>query len=145
MLNIQTMIVLYDSDCEFCIRCKNWLASQQQRIALQFVPIKSEKAAALLYKLKDSVINELIVITDRNEVYYKEKALLMCLYALSQFYEWAFRFSEPLYYPLIRNAYVMLAANRTWISGFFENYSEERQLDELQKYQAPVACRLPRD
>jgi len=145
MRNIQTMTVLYDSDCEFCIRCKNWLAAQQQRITLQFVPIKSEQAAELLYKLKDNFINELIVITDRNEVYYREKALLMCLYALSHYYEWAFHFSKPLFYPLIRNAYVMLSANRNWISAFLGTFSEERQLDELQKYKAPVTCQLPRD
>ena len=145
MPNIQSMTVLYDSDCDFCIRCKCWLASQHQRIGMQFIPIKSEKAAGLLYKLKGDNLNELIVITDKDEVYYKEKALLMCLYALSEYYEWAFNFSQPLFYPLIRNAYVMLSANRNWLSSIFANHSEEQQLKELQQYKAPVVCQLPKD
>ena len=142
MQHIQSMMVLYDSDCEFCVRCKNWLEAQQQRIRLQFIPIKSEQAASYLYKLKDNYLNELIVITDRDEVFYKEKALLMCFYALSLYYEWAFQFSKPLFYPLIRNAYVMVSANRNWLSSYFSSYSEERQLDVLQKYDTSRVCKL---
>ena len=141
MQHIQTMTVLYDSDCEFCVRCKNWLAAQQQRINLLFVPIKSAEASGYLFKLRDHYLNELIVITDRNDVYYREKALLMCLYALSRYYEWAFNFSRPLFYPLIRNAYMMLSANRNWLSNYFSTYSEERQLDELQKYNVSKVCK----
>jgi len=143
MSTIRQLSVLYDNNCTFCARCMIWLQDQQQRIHLEFIPLHSGIAKQRYPSLlKDSTSEELIVITDTGDVYRKDKAFIMCLYALEQYVEWSFHFSKPIYRPLIRNAYEYLSHFRFSLSKLFSTYEKNDIIRKLKFAKPEGICNL---
>jgi len=132
MNNITLLTVLYDGHCDFCSRCMIWLQEQQQRIPLEFIPIHSASTKQRYPSLfnKDDA-DELIVISNQGEVYRKDKAFIMCLFALEEYVEWAFHFSKPAYRPFIRHGYQYLSHFRFSLSKLFSSYEKEDIIKRL--------------
>ncbi len=111
MLTIANITVLYDAECDFCCRSRRWILSQRHRINIDFIAINSKLSHSRFPDLPDK-LDELVVISDKGSVYYKEKAFVMCLYALSEYYEWSFKLANPTFLPLVHNAYRLLSRYR---------------------------------
>src|SRR5262249_50948755 len=86
--------------------------------------------------------DDLVAISDQGEVYLNNRAWIMCLYALVDYREWAWRLAHPLLLPLARPAFEGVSRNRHTISRLFEASSPDKIADELR--QVPMApCSLP--
>ena len=116
MIDIQAITVLYDSECAFCRRCRKWILSQHKRMPIEFMSIHSPDLDQKYPALSKNKLDQLVVITDRGDVYYKDKAFVICLYALSEYYEWSFKLSEPMFLPMVRKVYQIVSRYRNVFS-----------------------------
>lgn len=133
MNDITCLTVLYDGDCGFCARCMIWLQEQQQRIPLEFIALRSDVVSSRYPALvKQGDTDELIVISNCGEVYRKDKAFIMCLFALEDYVEWAFHFSKPAYRPFVRHGYQYLSHFRFSLSALFSQYEKKDIIRRLQ-------------
>jgi len=69
--------------------------------------------------------DELVVVSDRGEVYRGDKAFIMCLWALRRHRTRAVRLSRPAWRPLARSVFVAISANRGWISWLLGPATDE--------------------
>lgn len=114
---MNTLYVLYDERCAICKRLKEWLLAQRSWIGLSMIPAGSARAKAMFPGLDEvAAASDLVVISDAGEVYLNNRAWLMCLYALTDYRDWAQRLASPLLLPLARQAFEMLSKNRQAIS-----------------------------
>ncbi|VAW79935.1 hypothetical protein MNBD_GAMMA12-2688 [hydrothermal vent metagenome] len=141
MLAIKKITVLYDAECTFCCRSKSWILSQFHRIAIEFIPINSKQSQSRFPDLPDN-LDELVVITDKGNVYYKEKAFVMCLYALSEYYEWSFKLARPAFLPLVRNAYHMLSRYRNVFSPNKISTNDDTLKETLAEFESNDKCSI---
>jgi predicted DCC family thiol-disulfide oxidoreductase YuxK len=115
MLN--NLFVLYDSSCELCRRCRNWLQFQKQIVALTFIEAASADAKEIFPLLDHArTLSELTVISDLGGVYTGAKAWLMCLWALTEYRGWARTLATPELLPTARKFLTMMSENRKAIS-----------------------------
>lgn len=86
---------------------------QPKLIELDFIAAASAEALAR-YPFLDHprTLNELTVISDSGDFYHGAKAWLLCLWALREYREWAFRFSTPALMPLARRFVVRVSSLR---------------------------------
>ncbi len=135
----QSFTVLYDAHCAFCQRCRNWLEHQAQRIALDFIPYDSPLVATRFPQLDANRHVELTVISNRGDVYYADKAFIMCLYALHEYHLWSEKLSSPIFRPLVRNAYEYLSRHRFRLSKLFK-LENQHVLAQLQQHAPTEYC-----
>jgi len=140
MLEIGEITVLYDSECAFCCRSRSWILAQVHRINIYFIPINSEQVKSKFPELSANHLNELVVIADNGKVYYKEKAFVMCLYSLSEYYEWSFKLAEPVFLPLVRNAYLLLSNYRNIFSPTKVSKDDKYLQEMLESYEQGERC-----
>jgi len=137
------LYLLYDERCELCCRLKQWLARQETWLELRLLPCGSAESLRMfpgLEKLTSS--DDLVAISDQGEVYLNNRAWIMCLYALVDYREWAWRLAHPLLLPLARQAFEAISRNRHTISRWLKRSSPDKIADELR--QIPMAsCSLP--
>lgn len=127
--------VIYDATCGMCRRLKNWIAREPAFVELEFIPLQD----AALETQFPGILNlhperEIVVISDKGEVYQGGKAWVMCLWALKDYREWAQRLANPLLLPLAKKTCTMVSRNRYAISRwFFEAPPEEvsQRLDRM--------------
>jgi len=146
MKPITLLTVLYDGNCSFCGRCMVWLQDQEQRIPLEFVPLHSplarQRYPSLTEKGND---DELIVINNLGQIYRKDKAFIMCLFALEQYQEWAFHFSKPVYRPFIRHGYQYLSHFRFSLSKLFSSNETTDIIRRLQHHTPEDTCQIQKN
>jgi predicted DCC family thiol-disulfide oxidoreductase YuxK len=124
---MKTLYVLYDERCVLCKQLKEWLLVQRSWIGLSMIPAGSVRAKTMFPALESIAgSNDLVVISDAGEVYLNNHAWIMCLYALTEYRDWALRLASPLLLPLARQAFETLSKNRQTISQWMG--SGERQL-----------------
>lgn len=112
------LTVLYDPRCGLCCRVKDWAAGQPQYVDLVFVPANSEDAWYRYPQLNHArTLTEPTVITEGGAVYFGAKAWLMCLWALGNYREWAFRLSSPELLPTVGQVISMISQNRHRLEG----------------------------
>lgn len=109
------LTVVYDGSCEFCRRCRTWLASQPTWIPLSFVAADDPAAAGALRGLP--VGEELVVISDAGEVWVGARAFIMCLWATRAHRHWSYRLTGPALEPLARRFFAAVSSNRGTISA----------------------------
>jgi predicted DCC family thiol-disulfide oxidoreductase YuxK len=130
--------VVYDARCGICSEVRNWLDSQSAIIPLRFVAAGSAEARARFPALPTE---ELAVISDENEVWFDERAWIMCLWALQDYRRWAYRFSQPALAPLARKFATLVARNRHSISRLLRLSSDSELTIKLNEYGDP-ACQV---
>lgn len=120
---MQNMFVLYDPRCELCFRCKLWLQSQKQRIALTFIEAASEDAKRIFPNLEHArTLDELTVIADNGAVYRDIKAWLIVLWCLADYRGWAHSLSSPDRMPMAKKFITLISDNRKAISNAIPNH-----------------------
>jgi predicted DCC family thiol-disulfide oxidoreductase YuxK len=96
---MKCLYVLFDADCEICVRCRNWLAQHR------FPGIDALKPG-----------EQLLVISDEGAVYRGAHAWIMCLWALENHREHAQRLTHPALLPLAKAVCEFLSRNRFFLS-----------------------------
>ena len=118
------LYILYDSQCEFCRRCRIWLGRQLAYVPLIFIPLQSPEAECRFPGLKRlDPDKEIVVISDAGEVWQGGAAWGTCLWALREYREWSQRLCEVVSasrYQLSR-----------WLTPSRTNDELRRKLDSL--------------
>jgi predicted DCC family thiol-disulfide oxidoreductase YuxK len=127
---MRRLFVLYDSERGLCTQLAGWLAAQPALIPLSPIPAQSPEAARLL---PNAPIRELTAVGDRGEVWFGDRAWIMCLYALRDYRAWALKLAHPLLLPFARQAYAALSKHRFTISRFMD---EQELVDRLRSVPA---------
>ncbi|MFZ5890744.1 MAG: thiol-disulfide oxidoreductase DCC family protein [Myxococcota bacterium] len=105
------LTILYDPTCNLCERCCHWMLSQPSYVPLRFVPCTGNEAKEKYGDLP-WLGSELIVVSDRGEVWAGPAAFLTCLWALVEWRPWAFRLAGPAFAPLAERFFLMLSNRR---------------------------------
>ena len=93
---MQSLTVLYDGTCRFCVKARNWLERQPQIVPLEFIPAGSPGAMRRFPGLDvGETMERLTVVSDEGGVYRGERAWVICLWALSDYREWSLKLSGP--------------------------------------------------
>jgi predicted DCC family thiol-disulfide oxidoreductase YuxK len=111
------LYVLFDADCELCVRCRNWLMKQPAFVPLVFIAFQSDEAQRRfpgIYAFNPG--EQLLVISDQGAVYRGARAWIMCLWALEHYREHAQRLAHPVLLPLAKAVCELLSRNRFFLS-----------------------------
>ncbi len=130
--------VLYDADCQFCLRCRSWLEIQPAYFEFRFIPARSSEAHRQLPGIeKYESSNELIVVSEDGAVYQGPAAFIMCLYALVDFREWSLRLSRPLLLPFARQMFELVSNHRIAVSRWLRRSNDVEIAHSLERSPPP--------
>jgi len=121
---VRRLTVLYDPSCEFCRRCRRWLASQATLVELEFLG-RANPAAEERFGRIEAAPDELVVVSDEGAVYRGPKAFIVCLYALRDYRSWAFRLAQPEMQPLAGRVLDWLSHNRLRLGRWLHDPEDE--------------------
>ena len=134
------LFVLYDAQCSFCLRCRQWVAAQPTFLTLVFIPFQSPELIAQFEGIECFRTNgQLLVIGDDGAVYQGSNAFIMLLYALIDYREWAVRLATPALIPFAAQALDLLSSGRQNIPRWLTCLSDGQLLDVLRR-RAPPVC-----
>lgn len=120
------LYVLYDSRCGICSRVRSWVASQRQSVPLVFIAAGSEYARKMFPELDHAATpRELVVVNESGDVYLDDAAWIVCLWALTDYRMWSFRFARGPLRPLARAAWDFLSANRNELARMLSLQSDD--------------------
>ena len=131
---MNTLYVLYDSRCRFCVECAGWLASQSRYLQLLFIPRGSTEVERRFPGLKvEDKEDDLIVVSDEGGVYRGASAWIMCLYALEHYRDWSYRLARPALMPLARKAFGVVSKSRRKLSAVLNVVSDAGFAGEIDR------------
>jgi len=111
------LYVLFDAECELCVRCRNWLMKQPAFVPLCFIALQSAEARRRFPDIDALKPNEqLLVISDDGSVYRGAYAWIMCLWALQNYRGHAQRMAHPILLPFARIVCELLSRKRFFLS-----------------------------
>lgn len=129
---IRKLEVYYDGSCGMCGRFKDWLEKQEHIINVEFLSYASEAARERFPDLaKHDPEKALVIRTDTGEIYRAAEATVISLWACRDYRALAMKLRKPLFMPLARNIYPLIASNRYVISKLLTNDRKLQQ--ELEK------------
>ncbi len=121
------LFILFDGQCDLCNCCREWLKNQPAYYQLIFIPFQSPEIDQLFPGIRAYCPDEELVIVSNNDMVYKGmRAWIMCLYALIEYREWAFRLTKPVIMPFAKRVVTLISTNRLWISGLFRQASNDQ-------------------
>jgi len=120
------LAIVYDSNCGLCARVKEWILQQAPLVSIEFVAGGSHEARTRFPGLADG---ELAVVSDTGEVWLGNHAWIVCLWALRDYRDFAFRLTNPVLQALARQAFAVVSANRLAISRRFGLQPSDRELE----------------
>jgi predicted DCC family thiol-disulfide oxidoreductase YuxK len=137
---MKQLYILYDSQCEFCRRCRIWLGRQPAFVQMIFLPFQSPQAECRFPELRDlEPDKEIVVISDAGEVWHGEAAWVTCLWALQEYREWSQRLAHPALLPLARRLCEIISTHRYQLSGWLSSDATNDELREkLEALPAPA-------
>jgi len=115
------LLVLYDGDCELCRRCRRWLEGQPTYVELRFLPAGSPEAADRLQPLRPWLGQELVVVSERGEVWIGAAAFLTCLWATREYRVWSYRLSGSRFAPLAERFLHLVSTRRDDLNRFLSD------------------------
>ena len=136
-LPLTEITVLYDETCGLCTAAKAWLMAQPAFLPLRFVPAASDEARR---RFPGIAPDELAVIANTGEAWTGNRAWIVCLWALRDYREIAFRLTSPLLSGMAREAFSLLSARRKSLSAMLGLRNEREMEQVLRKVYLP-ACR----
>jgi predicted DCC family thiol-disulfide oxidoreductase YuxK len=114
---MKRLYVLFDAECELCVRCRNWLMKQPAFVPLVFIPFQSAEAQRRFPGIDAfNPSEQLLVISGDGELYRGAHAWIMCLWALQNYREHAQRLAHPILLPCAQLVCELLSRNRFFLS-----------------------------
>ncbi|MEP6822146.1 MAG: DUF393 domain-containing protein [Chthoniobacterales bacterium] len=109
--------VIYDAECALCRRCRDWLNLQPKWVALDFVPLQSPDLPQRFPGIEAlAPHDQLLVVSDKGEIYRGSSAWIMCLYALRDYRAWSQRLAHPALRPWAQRVCELVSQNRLQLS-----------------------------
>jgi predicted DCC family thiol-disulfide oxidoreductase YuxK len=110
--------VLYDSDCDFCVRWLNFWAPVLRRRGFEIDTLQADWTAEALSIAPDEVLTDIRLLTTQGVSYAGADVYLIA--AKSIWWAWPFGalFSLPGFNSVIWAGYRWFAANRQCVSGY---------------------------
>jgi predicted DCC family thiol-disulfide oxidoreductase YuxK len=134
---MKCLYVLFDAECELCVRCRNWLMKQSAFVPLVFIAFQSNEAQRRFPGIEALKPGEqLLVISDEGAVYRGAHAWIMCLWALESYREHAQRLANPVLLPLARTVCELLSRNRFFLSDILFRQNPETAAQKLAAHSA---------
>jgi len=138
---IGAISVLYDADCGFCRRCRDFMLRQARFMDVEFVPRGSIESRARFPGLEDANDDELLVVDDAGGIYRGPPAFLICLYALVEYRAWSFKLASPTLMPLARQGFELVSSRRHRINEWLGLATDDQvraQLEHAIGRRAPI-------
>jgi predicted DCC family thiol-disulfide oxidoreductase YuxK len=114
------LLVLYDPGCALCRRCRDWMLSQPKYLELAFLACTGPEARARFGDIP-WLGNDLVVVSDRGQVWAGPAAFVICLWALVGWRDWSYRLASPLLAPLAKRLFTYLSSHRRSVAALFEH------------------------
>jgi predicted DCC family thiol-disulfide oxidoreductase YuxK len=134
MPRISSFTILYDADCGLCTSAKDWIGRQAPLVGLQFAATGSPEARKKFPQLR---ADELAVVSNAGEVWLGDRAWIVCLWALRDYRDLAFRLTSPLLSLLAREAFAVVSKNRLAVSSMLRLRNEREIEQQLRKVIVP--------
>jgi predicted DCC family thiol-disulfide oxidoreductase YuxK len=135
------LFVIYDAGCGLCTRVKDWMGRQASLLDLEFVASASADARARFPQLP---AGELAAVGNNGDVWLGNRAWIVCLWALRDYREWAFRLSSPLLTLLAREAFTVISGNRAALSRMLQLRSQRELEVHLRAIMVPRCQNEPK-
>jgi predicted DCC family thiol-disulfide oxidoreductase YuxK len=111
------LYVLFDAQCELCVRCRHWLMRQAAFVPLYFIALQSPEAEQRFPGVDALKPGELLlVIANDGSVYRGAYAWIMCLWALQDYRLLSQRLAQPILLPFARLVCKLLSRNRFFLA-----------------------------
>jgi predicted DCC family thiol-disulfide oxidoreductase YuxK len=110
---VKSITILYDAACGLCTYAKDWIRAQSALVGIEFLAAGSPEARRAFPQI---VPGELAVVADTGEVWLGNRAWIVCLWALREYRNLAFRLTSPALLLLSREAFVTVSRNRLTLS-----------------------------
>ena len=134
MSTITVFTIVYDADCGLCTRAKDWMKQQDPLVALEFLPTGSPEARQRFPGLPTG---EVAVVANTGDVWFGNHAWVVCLWALREYRELAFRLTSPLLALMAREAFAVVSKNRYALSNMLRLRSDRELEQQLRKVVVP--------
>ena len=135
------LCVLYDAQCTFCLRRRQWLGAQATFLPLHFVPFQSPELVAQFEGIESfRTQDQLLVVGDDGGVYPGPNAFIMLLFALKDYREWAARLTAPALLPLAGQCFDLLSSNRKKMSKWLSRMGDDVLAEVLRNRVSPVCA-----
>jgi predicted DCC family thiol-disulfide oxidoreductase YuxK len=137
---VTSITIVYDAACGLCTRVKNWIGQQAPLVRIGFMPSGSPEAHKRFPQLP---AGELAVVAGTGEVWLGNHAWIVCLWALRDYRDLAFRLTSPLLLMMAREAFAVLSTNRAALSGLLKLRGERELEQQLRKVVVPKCQTAP--
>lgn len=117
---MEQLTVLYDEGCPLCTRCRDWLEKQRAYVPLELLAAGSREARAR-YGEVPWLGEELVVASDRGEVWVGPAAFIMALWALEDYREWSYWLSGDSFSTVAERFFLALSHKRKWLAGWLSH------------------------
>jgi predicted DCC family thiol-disulfide oxidoreductase YuxK len=134
MQQVTGITVVYDASCGLCARAKEWITQQVPLVGLRFVAAESATARQRFPQLPTG---EVAVVANTGEAWFGDHAWIVCLWALRDYRDLAFRLTSPLLSLMAREAFTVVSKNRHALSSLLSLKSEREIEQKLRKVVVP--------
>jgi predicted DCC family thiol-disulfide oxidoreductase YuxK len=136
MTPVTGITIIYDADCGLCTRTKEWIGQQAPLVEISFVASGSTEARRKFPQLPPG---ELAIVANTGEVWLGNHAWIVCLWALQEYRDFAFRLTSPLLLIMAREAFAAVSRNRATVSRML-NLRSERELEQELREVVVLRC-----
>lgn len=134
MQPVTSITILYDATCGLCSFARDWIGSQSALLAIGFVAAGSTEARRAFPQIPPG---ELAVVADTGEVWLGNHAWIVCLWALRDYRDLAFRLTSPALLRMSREAFVAVSRNRHTVSRMLRLRNGREIEQQLRKVAVP--------
>lgn len=134
MQPVTSITVLYDASCGLCMFAKDWIRKQSPLVRLEFLAAGSTEAQRAFPQIAPG---ELAVVADTGEVWLGNHAWIVCLWALRDYRDLAFRLTSPALLLMSREAFIAVSRNRLALSSMLRLRNGREIEQQLRKVAAP--------
>ena len=134
MQPVTRVTILYDAACGLCTFAKDWIRQQPALVGVEFLAAGSPEALRAYPQLPSG---ELAVVADTGEVWLGKHAWIVCLWALRDYRDLAFRLTSPALLSMSREAFVAVSRNRHALSQLLRRRTAHDMEQQLRKVVAP--------
>ena len=133
---VTSLTITYDARCGLCTSAKDWILRQEPLVGVEFLASGSAEARRRFPQLPPG---ELAVVGDTGEVWLGNHSWIVCLWALRDYRDLAYRLSSPFLKPMARQAFALVSRNRAALSNLL-GLRSERLIERELKRVALVRC-----